>query len=321
MAKNQKKGSKRPQKKQVNAADMQKQTEEQIPKGEKFEFNLKNKKFRAVIPFVLMALLFVAIWATENPKVTDPWYAAAQLVDSSRKVEDPELKKKLLEKGGSELRRLVEKHPYHARVHFLLGFYYLNAQKHDSAMAEFKVAINKGKGGLVNQVEFQAADLLATAALQKSVKQFQSGKQKQARYTLLDAAEYQTRSPQLFSQLGIYYHQSQMLDSARRYYRKALKLNPKIQPARNNYANMEFYFGNQNLRKNKIQKAIEHYKTAFQYGNENADLMNKIGQNLMAKNQPQMAANFFRQAVKVKPNFAQAKKNLRIAQQMSGGQQ
>jgi tetratricopeptide (TPR) repeat protein len=226
-----------------------------------------------------------------------------------------------MEKGGAELRRLVKKHPYHARVHFLLGFYYLTAQKYDSAMTELKVAINKGKGGLVNQVEFQAADLLASAALQKSVRQYQNGKQKAARNTLIGAIEYHTRSPQLFGQLGMYYHQSNMLDSARRYYRKALRLDPKLQPARSNYANMEFFFGTRELKKNNINKAVNHYKKAFEYGNENADLMNKIGRNLMAKNQPQIAVNFFRQAVKVKPNFAKAKRNLNMAQRMTGTRQ
>ncbi|MFP4526911.1 MAG: tetratricopeptide repeat protein [Candidatus Kapaibacterium sp.] len=318
MAKKSSRGSKRPQKKQVNTEEIKKSAEKNMPPGEKFEFSLKNKKMLAAIPFAVMLILFILVWTTENPKVIDPWFRAAQMVDSSRKVDDPALQKELLEQGGQRLRELVKEHPYHARVHFLLGFYYTTAQKYDSAITELKVAINRGKGGLVNQVEFQAADLLAQAALNKAIQEFQTGDQKQSINTLSEAIEYNPRSPELYAQLGMVYHQLQQLDSAGVYYKKALKLNPQIQPARNNYAQIEFFNGTQLLKQNKVDKAMKHYKQAFNFGNENPQLMNNIGQNLMAKNRPGLAVRFFQQAVNAKPDFADAKNNLKIAKQMTG---
>jgi hypothetical protein len=135
------------------------------------EENIEKKsinKFKVSIPFILALVLYSLIWIVPAaPPVIDPWYAAVQLVDSSKKVNDPLLKEKLLTQGGNELRELVRLYPYHARVRFFLGYYYFSVDKWDSSLIEFKEAARMDSGATINPVWPDAHKLLIKAALNK----------------------------------------------------------------------------------------------------------------------------------------------------------
>lgn len=130
--------------------------------------NAKKLHFPSPISRILLfglplsgVLLLLSIWLEiYKPKITDEWYKGAILVDSADKVVDPGVKKNLLDSGGLILKQQAKLHPYHARVWFLYGYYFLRNDNWDSCIYAEKKAIELGAGGTVNQVEYKAAELL-----------------------------------------------------------------------------------------------------------------------------------------------------------------
>jgi tetratricopeptide (TPR) repeat protein len=240
---------------------------------EKFEINFKNKKFIASMPFVIALLIYISIWVFEpGEPVLDPWNAAIRLVDSSQKVNDINLKKDLLNKGGNELRYLALKHPYHARVRFYLGYYFFITQNWDSSMIELKEAARLDSGSTINSIWPNAHDLITKVAINKSIIYLNNGKLQEAKNTLLDAYQYYPSNPLLnkylgnlyfnlgdydgafrylsisvqgepndadvINMLGVLYKMKGDLNNAKAYFQKALQINPNHPQAKVNLGNI-----------------------------------------------------------------------------------
>ncbi|MEI7726348.1 MAG: hypothetical protein WCK09_14665 [Bacteroidota bacterium] len=142
---------------------------EELPKNEK---NLYNPAFlkRIVLFGIPLSgfLVILFIWSElYKPKVIDEWYRGIMLVDSAGKTSDSIAKKGLLDRGGHILKQQATSHPYHARVWFLYGHYFLVCKNWDSCIYAEKKSIELGAGGLVNNVEYQAAEHLNFAVDQK----------------------------------------------------------------------------------------------------------------------------------------------------------
>jgi hypothetical protein len=113
---------------------------------------------------IISILLILTIWfKLYTPIVMDEWNKGIIHVENSLNIRDPELSEKELEKGGDIIKAQNLIHPYHARVWHLLGKYYLAKKSWDSCIYAEKKAIELGSGGIVNQVEFMAADNLNLA--------------------------------------------------------------------------------------------------------------------------------------------------------------
>src|SRR5262249_23545893 len=112
----------------------------------------------------LSLLAYVALWFSPVT-LQDPWYEALADVNAARGAGDSGAKRALLAKAGAQLDELVRLHPYHARVHFILAYYYNDVGDSDRAMAEAKEAIRLGSGAKVNQVDGLARDVLVDAAV------------------------------------------------------------------------------------------------------------------------------------------------------------
>ena len=135
---------------------------QEIPKERKNEYNpsVATKIFLFGIPLSGIFIIFF-IWTERYvPTVIDDWYLGVNLVDSAGKASNPVVKKNLMDQGGFILKRQVTLHPYHARVWFLYGHYFLVNNKWDSCIYAEKKAIELGAGGVVNSVEFIAAEHL-----------------------------------------------------------------------------------------------------------------------------------------------------------------
>ena len=222
---------------------------------EKISFGIK--KIAAIVIFIAAICIYLYAWTDVGDPVVDPWFAAVQLVDSSRKVDDPQLKHQLLERGGDELRYLTAKFPYHARVHFLLGYYYSTAAKWDSSIAEYKEAIRIGAGGYVNQVEFIAMDYLTNAAISWANELLQKRDFAQARKTIDEALVYKPKEAALNSMKGIIYHNLGQLDSAIACYSVSLEANPQNPDIHFNRAVAYLNKGQFQLAKADFQKTLE----------------------------------------------------------------
>jgi tetratricopeptide (TPR) repeat protein len=213
------------------------------------------------LPLCFALCVFIIIWFRPfNVKLKDPWYEGAQLIDSARKVIDTNRRRVLLSEAGKILAEQVQKHPYHARVHYLYGFYWFDLHNWDSAIFQQKEAIRLGAGGTVNQVEFSALEMLNAALSNKMTALLNTGNLEEAAAVL----EY-AKTPEMFNpgidkfrgviysrqgnadsaltcflryrasqpndannltNIAIAYNQKNMRDSARLYINQALKLDP-----------------------------------------------------------------------------------------------
>jgi tetratricopeptide (TPR) repeat protein len=116
-----------------------------------------------LLPGISLFCLLFLFFDIYSPKVTDPWYAGSTLCSKANRTEDTALRNQYLNEGGTILLEQNRIHPYHARVWFLLGYYYLLKQDYDSAVYCQKQAVERGVGGIVNEVEYQATEMLNSA--------------------------------------------------------------------------------------------------------------------------------------------------------------
>ena len=231
---------------------MAKKTQTQKPFGEE---NPKANIAKAssytwksfLLPGISLFCLLFLFFDIYSPKVTDPWYAGVTLCSQANKTTDTTLKNQYLKEGGTILLEQNRIHPYHARVWFLLGYYYLVKQQYDSIVYCEKQAIEIGAGGIVNGVEFQAADLL-NSALGKQLNAV--GFKKEVALALIDLAttkNYENITLEKYK--GQVYANSGDFDLATASLQKFLTTNPKDFDALFAMAITHYNHGNKELAK------------------------------------------------------------------------
>lgn len=193
---------------------------------EKFDFSFKNKKLLALIPFAVAVIIYTLVWTKVETVVQDPWYEAIMMVDSSQRVKDPQLKQQLMDKGGNKLRQLVIQHPYHARVHFFLGYYYFLAGNWDSTIIQQKEAYRIDSGSTINSVWPDAINILSNATMNKANTYLSKGQVASAKHTLLESLRYTAGNPFTNKMLGNIYLNLNATDSALYYYNISTSLQP-----------------------------------------------------------------------------------------------
>ena len=229
-----------------------------------------NISFLHFIPLCFSLIIFSILWFkpfTVNLK--DPWYEGAVYIDSARKEIDTNQRKILLGKAGKVLSEQVQKHPYHARVHYLYGFYWYDRQNWDSSIFHEKEAIRLGAGGLVNQVEYSAQEILNTALGNKVTALLNSGRLNEA----ADAVDY-AKTPEMFNPgidkyRGIIYSRLGNSDSALFYFLRYKATNPNDA---NNLANIAISYNQKNMR----DSAVVYINAALKLDptNANANFLN-----------------------------------------------
>lgn len=257
------------------------------PATAKSAAEIRRRKL-TLIALAVIVLIFAFVWVEPGMKnFEDPWYTGIRLVDSSRKVTDEKLKLKLLEEGGSMLRSLAAKHPYHARVHHYLGIYYSISQQWDSAITEQSKAIEIGSGGLVNNVEFDAHRELIFA---------------------------------LFSKANDFSGKNQ-LDSAIKYYGRAVDESGKVRLTNktaelmghvsNNLSIAYMQKGNAALAQGSLDSALAYYEKSVAITPQRADALNNIGTVYSKKGNQAKAMEYFSKALSIDPENKNAANNMK----------
>jgi tetratricopeptide (TPR) repeat protein len=175
----------------------------------------KEKRSTRVLAYslsILTLLLMVALWMhVFVPKVEDPWFTAAQLLNDAEKTTNSTEKDKLLGEAHTQLVNLIRLHPYHARIWYIYGFYFIQTQNWDSVIACNRKAIELGKGGTVNQVEFAAAENLCYGL---SMKLKDPAAKIEAIHILKDAEVAGFDNNCLLNLEGVYFTNTNKADSA-----------------------------------------------------------------------------------------------------------
>ena len=291
------------------------------PEKEKFEWSLRNKKLTAAIPFAIAVVLYLLIWTEPGEPVLDPWFEAVKLIDSSRKESDPALKKELLDKAGNDLRSLVNKHPYHARVHFLMGYYYSNTNKWDSAISEFEETIRIDSGSTINPVAPDAINQLCIAVIKKCDPSFRAKKFEEALEILRPASRFRNYNAEINVQYAMIYHYQGKLDLALKHYDKALTIKPNLSAAVRNASMIALVFGNNFMTQKKYDQAMEYYQRSAKYNPNNPDLYNNLAMLYEQTNQIDKALESLKKAISLEPSHKRALQNLVKIYTKSGDRQ
>ncbi|MFI5133710.1 MAG: tetratricopeptide repeat protein [Chitinophagales bacterium] len=139
----------------------------------------------------------------------------------------------------------MQKHPYHARVHYLYGFYWFARTNWDSAISQEKEAIRIGAGGVVNQVEYKAQDMLNSALGNKVMPLINTANYKEAFEELKKAETPNLFNPDLDSYKGIIYSRQGNPDSALSCFHRFKESNPKDV---NNLTNIAISYNQKSMR-------------------------------------------------------------------------
>lgn len=110
------------------------------------------------LPFLGFFMLFFIWFEIYKPLVLNDWVKGTIILEGIKATKDPESQNLLLEQGRTILKEQLQKHPYHAQIWHLYGQYFNLKNQWDSCIYYEKKAIEIGVGGIVNQIEPQAAD-------------------------------------------------------------------------------------------------------------------------------------------------------------------
>ena len=98
----------------------------------------------------------------------------------------------------------------------------------------------------------------------------------------------------LANKTGIAYHQLQDLNSAEKYYRHAVKLNPKYPEAINNLGTVYY-------AKKSYRRAIAQYRNALRITPNSASVLSNLGTAYLARKQTEEAMKAYEQAFAIDP--------------------
>jgi len=102
------------------------------------------------------------------------------------------------------------------------------------------------------------------------------------------------RNPVIWNKIGIAYHQMQQLDTAKKHYEQALKLNPKYSEAVNNLGTVYY-------AKKSYRRAISCYRKALVLTPKSASIYSNLGTAYFARKKYQDAAEAYQTALDLDP--------------------
>jgi tetratricopeptide (TPR) repeat protein len=100
----------------------------------------------------------------------------------------------------------------------------------------------------------------------------------------------------LANKTGIAYHQLQDLQNAEKYYRRAVKLNPKYPEAINNLGTVYY-------AKKSYRRAVNQYRNALRIAPSSASVLSNLGTAYFARKQYEEAMKAYEQAVAIDPDI------------------
>ncbi len=186
---------------------------------------INKNQWISISVLIFFVVLFFLAFRENNIRIVDEWYKALHLVDSGKKSSDDVLKLKLMEQGGNQLKELVKKYPFHARVNFFLGYYYMNKDNFDSAIKYYKIAYSQDSGATINAIWREVGSSLVYCYKKKSEKATADRDFDNSLIYLKEALKYEPFEAQTNFFIGNTYLYLNMPDSALPYYLIAVKYN------------------------------------------------------------------------------------------------
>ena len=194
------------------------------------------------------------------------------------------------------LKTQIEANPKHLRSHYLLGTVNFDKGEMDAAIANLKAC-------LALDPDFQQANEKLLLAYQKS------GRREEALIQIQKMLN-QDASPEGYNTAGVMYHQSQRIDEAIAAFKKALQINPRYQPAKDNLHQLYREQGIAALADETYPAAMSFFLEALQLDPTNSILYNLTGEVYARSGDHQSAIAAYKKALQFNPGATDAKQNL-----------
>ena len=127
-----------------------------------------------------------------------------------------------------------------------------------------------------------------------------------ARKMYREAIDYYKPSSQknaiLANKTGIAYHQLLDLDNARKYYQRAIKINPQYAEALNNLGTI--YYGQRSYK-----RAIDQYRKALRITPQSASVLSNLGTAYFARKNYEEALRYYQEALAINPDVFESRSN------------
>ena len=194
------------------------------------------------------------------------------------------------------LKTQIEANPKHVRSHYLLGTVNFDRGQVEAAIANFKAC-------LALDPYFQQANEKLLQAYQKS------GRREEALVQLQKMLNREA-SPEGYNTAGVMYYQSQRIDEAITAFKRALQINPRYQPAKNNLHQLYREQGIAALGNETYPAAISFFSQALQLDPTDSTLYNLTGEVYARNGDQQNAIAEYKKALQFNPSDTDAKQNL-----------
>ena len=194
------------------------------------------------------------------------------------------------------LKAQIAANPKHLQSHYLLGTVNFDKGQVDAAIANFKAC-------LALDPDFQQANEKLLLAYQKSGRRAEALAQLQKMLN-------QDASPEGYNAAGVMYYQSQRIDEAVTAFKRALQINPRYQPAKNNLHQLYREQGIAALADETYPLAMWFFSEALQLDPTDSTLYNLTGVAYARSRDYQNAIAEYKKALRFNPGDIDAKQNL-----------
>jgi tetratricopeptide (TPR) repeat protein len=200
-----------------------------------------------------LIMLILLLFDQTYPAIVDPWMKSIKILDSAEHIQDIKQKIAIIEQCGSELREQVAIHPYHGRIWFFYGRYFMLKENWDSCIVTFKKALTIGKGATVNSIEDMSQKMLYNAL---TMKLKQSDIQRDSSLNIIAQAEIPGYlNPYMNILKGLVYNRSGEYQMSEYEFKKYIDARPKDPEGYRLIANIYHYEGKETEANACMQKS------------------------------------------------------------------
>lgn len=219
-----------------------------------------NRQHPAVVIFALLVITFLGVIIAPKTDFKNEWDSVGIEFEESRKITDPAIRQQEFTRILKNMIEVRDKYPYHGRLYLNTAVMFHSLGILDSAFSNAYLALQKGGGGTVNQIDPFAIDVMIKSTIQKAQFFFSKNDTANALLTfkstnsliphpfikktigsfyanfgssdsalkyLYEAFLMDNRDSEIFYNVGLTYYKRKNIDSAMYFLNQAVTMNPQ----------------------------------------------------------------------------------------------
>jgi len=245
----------------------------------------------------------IGLWGHSPSKKDVMFFATSGIVHTTErdkntllKVYSREFNHPQHDQALSVLKEQIEKQPKSPKLHYLLGSVYLDKGDYQPAIDAFIYCLE--------------LDLLYRQAGEKLVQAYLKLDKKEDAIQQYERLLKQNPSAETYNSAGGLYYKQGNIEQAIRYFEKALKINRRYSPAKNNLFNMYKERGVKYLEAKDYDGAISDFARAIELFPSDSGIYDVMGAVYADKGDYQKAIEYYQKAISFNPGNINARNNL-----------